>query len=93
LDANDERGPAVQAARCFSRVVVLWRFFATAPHLEAIGCDAMGYQVISDACGDALAERERLLSRSDVAGMSFDDDAARGCSEPAAVLMLSRAFR
>ena len=83
LDAHDERGAAIEAAGLFARVVVLRPLLAVADGAQPVGADAAAGQVVAHRVGAALAERQVVFGRADVAGVAFDLDAA-GRRSPAA---------
>src|SRR4051812_11170819 len=74
LHSHDHGGPAIEAARLFTRVVVLRPFLAVAHDVQPIGADAAARQVVAHRGRPALAEREVVLGRADVAGVAFDRD-------------------
>src|SRR3954451_20359894 len=76
-DVHDERGPAVQPARLFTSVVVLRPLFTVADGAQAVGSDAAADQILANRVRAAVAQRQVVLGRADVAGVSFDFDAKR----------------
>src|SRR5687767_14235955 len=73
-DAHYESGATVQAPRLFARVVMLWPLLAVADRADAVGADPAAHQILAHGAGAPVAERDVVLRRADVAGVSFDLD-------------------
>src|SRR5688572_19970015 len=73
-----QRGASVQATSLFTGVIVLWPLFAVAHRLQAIGADAVRRQVLAHRGRAALAERQVVFSRADVAGVALERQSQRG---------------
>ena len=75
LHAHDEGGATVQPARLFAGVVVLRPLLTVADGPQPVGADAAAGEVLADRVGAALAERQVVFRRADVAGVALDLDA------------------
>src|SRR5262245_20701444 len=78
LQTDDQRGPTVEAAGFFARVVMLRTFLAVAHGAEPIGPNATAGEVLTHGVRATIAEREVVLRRADAAGVALDLDAQRG---------------
>src|SRR5262245_28241737 len=71
---HDERGAAIEPPRLLAGVVVLRPLLAVADGLEPVGRNPAAGEVLAHGSRPALAEREVVLRRADVAGVAFDLD-------------------
>src|SRR5262245_40632821 len=72
LEVDDERRTTVQPASLLAAVVVLRPLLAVADRAQPVGSDAPADQVIAHRVGAAIAERQVVLGRADIARMAFD---------------------
>ena len=77
LQPDDHRGAPVQTPRLFAGVVVLRPLLTVADRAQTVGARSpRDDEVVADGVGAALAERQVVFGRADVAGVAFDLDAA-----------------
>src|SRR5437588_3658709 len=67
LQSDDERGATVEPTRLFARVVVLRTLLTIADRRQPAHGDPVAHQVVAHRVGAALAEREVVLGRPDIA--------------------------
>src|SRR4029077_7541941 len=72
-----QRRTTIQAARFFTRVLVLRPLLTIADRPEAVFRDAAAHEVVLHSRRAPIAEREVVLGRADVAGVPFDLDPKR----------------
>src|SRR5262245_3810439 len=72
LQVDDQSRTTVETARLFASVVVLRTLFAVAHRGETRLRHAPADQIVADRVGSAIAEREVVFGRADVAGVTFD---------------------
>src|SRR4051794_37065600 len=72
--AHGEGGAPVEAPRLFARVVVLRSLLTVAHAAEPVRTDAVAREVVANRVRAALAERQVVFGRADVAGVAFDLD-------------------
>src|SRR5262245_8495240 len=77
LQAYDQRRASIQTPRFLPLVAVFGPFLAVADRSQPVARDAARYEVVAYGGGTAITEREVVLRRADVAGMTFDVDAER----------------
>src|SRR5437868_2663852 len=77
-EIDHEGRAAVEPARFLTAVVVLRPFLTVADRPHPVGRNAAADEVVLHRIRTAIAEREVVLGRADVAGVPFDLDAKGG---------------
>ena len=79
-DAHHERGATVETARFLTRVVVLRPLLAVAHRSKPVGSNTAAREVVLHGISPALAERQVVFGRADVAGVPSEYRSKSKCT-------------